>query len=48
MKEKLSRLKFRNHQVLLISNLASGAKTGKITLKTTEMETIYDLGQKMI
>ena len=29
---------------------ASGAaaKTGKLTLKTTEMETIYDLGQKMI
>lgn len=26
----------------------SGSKTGKITLKTTEMETVYDLGQKMI
>mmetsp|Transcript_23802 Transcript_23802/g.27597 ORF Transcript_23802/g.27597 Transcript_23802/m.27597 type:complete len:458 (+) Transcript_23802:35-1408(+) len=26
----------------------SSAKTGKITLKTTEMETIYDLGNKMI
>lgn len=26
----------------------SGNKTGKLTLKTTEMETIYDLGQKMI
>merc|ERR1712212_1422856 len=26
----------------------SGAKVGKLTLKTTEMETIYDLGQKMI
>merc|ERR1712050_675453 len=26
----------------------TGAKVGKITLKTTEMETIYDLGQKMI
>lgn len=25
-----------------------GAKVGKITLKTTEMETIYDLGNKMI
>lgn len=24
------------------------AKSGKLTLKTTEMETIYDLGQKMI
>ncbi|DBA90549.1 TPA: RuvB-like 2 [Trebouxia sp. C0004] len=26
----------------------SAAKTGKLTLKTTEMETIYDLGVKMI
>ena len=25
-----------------------GAKSGKIILKTTEMETVYDLGQKMI
>jgi RuvB-like protein 2 len=24
------------------------AQTGKLTLKTTEMETVYDLGQKMI
>lgn len=29
-------------------NVASGQKTGKITLKTTEMETVYDLGTKMI
>jgi DNA helicase TIP49 (TBP-interacting protein) len=27
---------------------ASGEKTGKLTLKTTEMETVYDLGTKMI
>lgn len=26
----------------------SGSRTGKLTLKTTDMETIYDLGQKMI
>lgn len=26
----------------------SGSKTGRITLKTTDMETVYDLGQKMI
>lgn len=26
----------------------TGAKIGKLTLKTTDMETIYDLGQKMI
>ena len=25
-----------------------GSKLGKLTLKTTEMETIYDLGTKMI
>lgn len=25
-----------------------GAKVGKLTMKTTEMETIYDLGNKMI
>lgn len=24
------------------------AKSGQLTLKTTEMETVYDLGQKMI
>jgi len=28
--------------------IASGQKSGKITLKTTEMETVYDLGNKMI
>mmetsp|Transcript_17226 Transcript_17226/g.31421 ORF Transcript_17226/g.31421 Transcript_17226/m.31421 type:complete len:475 (-) Transcript_17226:514-1938(-) len=27
---------------------AAAAKSGKITMKTTEMETMYDLGQKMI
>lgn len=26
----------------------TGSKVGKLTLKTTEMETVYDLGQKMI
>lgn len=26
----------------------TGAKVGKVTMKTTEMETVYDLGQKMI
>ncbi|QQP52006.1 RuvB-like helicase, partial [Caligus rogercresseyi] len=35
---------------VLIDRPASGtgAKVGKVTLKTTEMETIYDLGTKMI
>ncbi|KAF0981493.1 hypothetical protein FDP41_012150 [Naegleria fowleri] len=32
----------------LDSSSASQGKTGKITLKTTDMETIYDLGAKMI
>jgi len=31
-----------------IEKSSTGAKTGKIVLKTTEMETIYDLGNKMI
>lgn len=26
----------------------TGAKVGKLSIKTTEMETVYDLGQKMI
>ena len=26
----------------------SGQKIGKLTIKTTDMETVYDLGQKMI
>jgi RuvB-like protein 2 len=29
-------------------NFSQGSKLGKLTLKTTEMETIYDLGTKMI
>lgn len=28
--------------------VSQGAKVGKLTLKTTEMETVYDLGNKMI
>lgn len=30
------------------SATGTGTKVGKLTLKTTEMETIYDLGSKMI
>jgi len=33
---------------LYIFYFSQGAKVGKLTLKTTEMETIYDLGNKMI
>ncbi|KRX06063.1 P-loop containing nucleoside triphosphate hydrolase [Pseudocohnilembus persalinus] len=35
-------------EVEIEKSSTSGAKTGKVTLKTTEMETVYDLGQKMI
>jgi len=35
-------------EIEIEKSTTSGAKTGKITLKTTEMETVYDLGQKMI
>lgn len=35
-------------EIEIDKSVQSGAKTGKITLKTTEMETIYDLGHKMI
>ena len=31
-----------------VSLCMQGAKVGKLTLKTTEMETVYDLGSKMI
>lgn len=32
----------------LVCHPFQGSKVGKLTLKTTEMETIYDLGTKMI
>jgi RuvB-like protein 2 len=35
-------------EIEIDKSVSSGAKTGKVTLKTTEMETIYDLGAKMI
>lgn len=35
-------------EIEIDKSATSGAKTGKITLKTTEMETIFDLGVKMI
>lgn len=31
-----------------VFSLVQGAKVGKLTVKTTEMETVFDLGQKMI
>lgn len=38
---------FRYDKISIISH-HQGNKVGKLTLKTTEMETIYDLGTKMI
>ena len=34
--------------VLTLVAYAKATKTGKLTIKTTDMETIYDLGTKMI
>jgi RuvB-like protein 2 len=31
-------------EIEIDKSVSSGSKTGKITLKTTEMETVYDLG----
>jgi RuvB-like protein 2 len=35
-------------EIEIDKSLTSGSKTGRITLKTTDIETVYDLGQKMI
>ena len=35
-------------EIEIDKSVSSGNKSGKITLKTTEMETVYDLGHKMI
>jgi RuvB-like protein 2 len=35
-------------EIQIDSSVTGSSKTGKLTLKTTEMETIYDLGHKMI
>lgn len=36
------------HPFALNSIISQATKTGKLTIKTTDMETIYDLGTKMI
>ena len=45
-------LYFCYHVILCVCVFVSvsrqGAKVGKLTMKTTEMETVYDLGTKMI
>lgn len=35
-------------QIKCPATTGAASKTGKLTLKTTEMETVYDLGTKMI
>ncbi|CAO3692428.1 unnamed protein product [Rhizopus stolonifer] len=35
-------------EIQIDRSVTGGSKTGKLTLKTTDMETIYDLGTKMI
>jgi len=39
---------WRREEADCIRWLAQGNKQGKLTLKTTDMETVYELGQKMI
>ena len=36
------------HHASIPTCMFQGAKVGKLTMKTTEMETVYDLGTKMI
>lgn len=48
MREKWSRLISRRAKVISSLITGSGVKAGKITLKTTDMETVYELGAKMI
>ncbi|CEH16106.1 -like 2 [Ceraceosorus bombacis] len=35
-------------EIIVDRSLTGATKTGKLTVKTTDMETVYDLGQKMI
>ncbi|KAJ3194224.1 RuvB-like 2 [Irineochytrium annulatum] len=48
IKEETEILEGEIVEIQIDRSLEGSAKTGKLTLKTTEMETIYDLGQKMI
>jgi RuvB-like protein 2 len=48
IKEEAEMIEGEVVEIEIEKSTTTGAKTGKITLKTTEMETIYDLGQKMV
>jgi RuvB-like protein 2 len=44
IKEEAEMIEGEVVEIEIEKSTTTGAKTGKITLKTTEMETIYDLG----
>ena len=48
IKEEAEMIEGEVVEIEIEKSTTTGSKTGKITLKTTEMETIYDLGQKMV
>lgn len=48
IKEEAEVLEGEVVEILVDRSLTGATKTGKLTLKTTDMETIYDLGSKMI
>lgn len=48
IKEETEMIEGEVVEIEIDKSLSSSAKTGRITLKTTDMETQYDLGQKMI
>lgn len=48
IKEEAEVLEGEVVEIVVDRSLTGATKTGKLTLKTTDMETIYDLGSKMI
>lgn len=48
IKEESEIIKGEVVEIQVDRSLTGAAKTGKLTMKTAEMETIYDLGNKMI
>lgn len=48
IKEEAEVLEGEVVEIIVDRSLTGATKTGKLTLKTTDMETIYDLGSKMI
>ncbi|KAH6911122.1 DNA helicase [Coprinopsis sp. MPI-PUGE-AT-0042] len=48
IKEESEIMRERLSQIQIDRSLTGATKTGKLTIKTTDMETIYDLGTKLI